>query len=388
MRQSSGGRVVEAYLLSIGVWTVLSLLTGWQYRIFDQSVNLRSTLAEMMLLAEGRGLAFALLAPPVFYTVRRYPFNSRHTLRYLSAYCLGVVPFMAFYACLRWVILPPWNQAQQSFLSRTECTPMDLIREGFADIITIYLATLLAAHAYGYFERIRNQELERSEYEQALAASELQALKMQIHPHFLFNTMHGISTLIDTDGQRAKVMIVKLSSLLRRALEHSGSDLIPLQEELKFVGEYLDIEKMRFGPRLSVALSIAPDTKQVLVPQMILQPLVENAVRYGISGSREKSWIDIVSRRSPKGLDLRISNSVAGNTARGTGLGLRNTVARLNYLYSDEAEFSFEISADRVATAALSLPLLGVSPSVEKHKLIMTENNEREVDHHARVNSR
>lgn len=96
--------------------------------------------------------------------------------------------------------------------------------------------------------------MERSDYQRVLAASELQALKMQFHPHFLFNKLHGISMLIDNDGKTAKEMIVKLSNLLRIALEHGGSDLRPLREERKFVGEYLDLEKMRFGATLTITL--------------------------------------------------------------------------------------------------------------------------------------
>jgi two-component system, LytTR family, sensor kinase len=387
MEQSKPRQIAKAYLLSIGIWSALSLLTGWQYLIFDQSANLHSTLTEMLLLAESRGLAFALLTPPVFYIVRQYSHGTRQRLRCSIISFVGVVPFMFLYACVRWVILPPWNPAEHRFVTRASSSPLALIYEGFADIITIYLATLLAAHGFDYFERVRKQELERSEYQQALAASELQALKMQIHPHFLFNTLHGISTLIDSDGKSAKLMIVKLSSLLRKALEQDGSDLIPLHEELQFVGEYLDLERMRFGARLTVSLSIDPITRPMLVPQLILQPLVENAIRYGVAQSREKSWIEIVSRRRHGDLELRISNSIGGKGPSGTGLGLRNTVARLKYLYSDEATFRFVADEDRIATATLVLPELGSHPQTRKNTLIPIRI-ESEAEDHAHIDSR
>ncbi|MGD0631893.1 MAG: histidine kinase, partial [Terracidiphilus sp.] len=192
-----------------------------------------------------------------------------------------------------------------------------------------------------------------------LAASELHSLKMQLHPHFLFNTLHGISTLIETDGKGAQAMIVKLSSLLRIALEHSGSDLIPLQDELKFIREYLDIEQMRFGSRLTVTWSIDQGTLKSLVPQLILQPLVENAIRHGVASSRENSWIEIASRSSDKGVELSIRNSIGAASPKGIGVGLRNTRARLKYLYSDEATFSFAMDDDQTAAATLVLPRLG-----------------------------
>jgi two-component system LytT family sensor kinase len=354
-------QIARAYLVSIGVWCGLSLFTGWQYRISNQELNIQSSLLDMLLLAESRGFAFALLTPPIFYFVRRYTAGTRHSFWLLSLYALGVGPFMVAYACIRWAVLPPWDAALQQYVSRTAHGPFELIHSGFADQITMYITIVVAAHAYEYLKRVRKQELERCEYQQALAASELQALKMQLHPHFLFNTLHGISTLIDNNQDSAKTMIIKLSSLLRTALQHSGSDLIPLQEELKFIGEYLDLEKMRFATRLTVAWYIAPDTDQVLVPQLILQPLVENAIRHGIAGSREAGFVEISSHRNDDLLELRVRNSARNHKPKESGVGLRNTEARLMHLYSGEATFSFTIAEDQTATATLLFPALGPS---------------------------
>jgi hypothetical protein len=352
-------KIARAYLIAIGIWSALSLLTGWNYLIFDQSANLRSSLSQMMLLAEARGLSYALLTPPIFYIVRRYSTGTRQPLRYLFAYILGAGPFMLVCACLRWLILPPYDPNNGGFMLRSETSPFLIVHQAFADLVTIYIATVLAAHTYNYVERVRKQELERSEFQEALAASELHALKMQLHPHFLFNTLHGISTLIETDGKGAQAMIVKLSSLLRIALEHSGSDLIPLHDELKFIREYLDIEQMRFGTRLTVTWSIDQGTLKSLVPQLVLQPLVENAIRHGVASSRESSWIEIASKSSASGVELSIRNSIGAARPKGIGVGLRNTRARLKYLYSDEATFSFAMNEDQTAAATLVLPMLG-----------------------------
>src|SRR6266568_2536833 len=260
MKVSSFRQIGRAYALSICIWGALSLLTRWEYRIFDQQLNIHSTFFDMVLLAESRGFAFALLTPPIFYVVRRNIGSARHLPRYLGFYCLALGPFMLLYACIRWAVLPPWNAVLQKYVPRTGHGPLELVHQGFADQITMYIAIVVAAHAYEYFERVRRQELEKSEFQRTLAASELQVLKMQLHPHFLFNTLNAISTLIDTDRASAKVMVVKLSRLLRNALERGSSDLIPLREELKFVSEYLDLEKMRFGARLRVDRSIDFDT--------------------------------------------------------------------------------------------------------------------------------
>jgi two-component system LytT family sensor kinase len=380
-------RIARAYLIAIAIWSALSLLTGWNYVIFDRSANLKSTLSQMMLLAEARGLAYALLTPPIFFIVHRYSTGTRERLRYLIAYILGAAPFMLACACLRWVILPPYDPSNERFLSRSESSPLLIVHQAFADLITIYIATVLAAHTYNYLERVRRQELERSEFQQALAASELHALKLQLHPHFLFNTLHGISTLIETDGALAQSMIVKLSSLLRMALEHSGSDLIPLHEELKFIGEYLDIEQMRFGSRLTVTWSIEQSTLQGLVPQLILQPLVENAVRHGVASRRENGWIEIASKTSERGMDLRISNSIGINRPEGIGVGLSNTRARLKHLYSGEATFSFVVGNDQTATAELVLPMLG-SPIQSRQDARLPGKSDNKFGDYARTDYR
>ena len=161
----------------------------------------------------------------------------------------------------------------------------------------------------------------------------------------------------------AKAMIIKLSSLLRTALERDSTDLIPLEDELKFVGEYLDLETMRFGSRLKIEWSASPETRQLLVPQMILQPLVENAIRYGVASSREGGWIEIAASAGNGILNIQVRNSVGGTTSIGTGVGLRNAEARLKYLYSGDASLHLTVAEDRTATVRLALPALNSQPA-------------------------
>lgn len=359
MARLDGRTIGRAYLLSIAVWTLFALLNAWEYHIFDQDLNIHTSFLERLVLSESRALAMALLTPPLFYFVRRQAGARRQSLSVLL-YAAGIAPFMLLDASLRWIILGSSVSLLARYTHRGVHSPLDLIRSGFADQITTYIAIIVAAHAYVYFDRARKQEMERYEFQQALAASELQALKMQLHPHFLFNTLNGISTLIDSDRSSAKQMILKLSSLLRTVLQHSGSDLITLQEELKFVGEYLDLEKMRLGARLTVTSSIARETSEALVPQLILQPLVENAIRHGIGSSRERGWIEISSRLDGDTIELRVRNSVGEARRNGTGVGLRNTEARLRHLYSGEGALSFELGDDGTATTTLSIPALGI----------------------------
>jgi hypothetical protein len=350
--------IARAYLMSISFWFGLSVLMGWQYRLLNQQSRWPS-FVDILTMAGARGFALALWTPPVIYLVRKYLSLSGIRVRYFLLWAVGAAPFVLLNTGILYILIAPYDDVQQRYIARSFLGWVEAIRSGFADNIFIYFAIVVAAHAYEYFRRARTEALEASEFQRALAVSELQALKMQLHPHFLFNTLHGISTLVDSDPVLARAMIVKLSSLLRTALQKSDTDLIPLRDELTFVEEYLDLEKMRLGARLKISLRIHPDTLALLVPQLVLQPLVENAIRYGIASSREQGWIEIASTRKNEIFELRVLNSVGNKCQAGNGVGLRNTQARLQYLYSTEASFSFAIDDDGNAVATLVLPALG-----------------------------
>jgi two-component system, LytTR family, sensor kinase len=354
----SGPRVrkgARAYLWSALVALAFSPLAATEdkLRLLERGLD---TAYWMLLLVNGVWLlAIALLTPPIFAIVHRYSVGKDTVFARIAGYVLGSIPFVLAAACIRWLLLPPWDSPNQRFGHRSL---NGLVHSTFVfgELTVEYFLIVVAAHAYWYFIRTRDQEVERAQLEQALAASELQALKSQLHPHFLFNTLNGISALIDVDPVRARALVVKVSSLLRTALEYGNADLITLDEELKFVEDYLDLEKMRLEDRLELRWEISAETRRMLVPQLILQPLVENAILHGIACCREGGWIEVASQKSKGALEIQIRNSVGGKRQEGLGLGLQNTKARLKYLYSDEAAFSFELGNDGVAIATLVLP--------------------------------
>jgi len=336
-----------------------------------QPTNPWAWLVDLVVEVALRGFAFALWTPPVFYIVGKHLSRSESRVRNALLWSLGAVPFVVLHTTIVWVLVPPYDADLQKFLPRSIHSWLDMIRGGFADMIFIYIAIIVAAHAYEYLKRLRRQERERYEYQQALAASELQALKMQLQPHFLFNTLHGIATLVDGEPQTARAMIVKLSSLLRKSLDRDSSDLVPLGDELSFAMEYLDLEKMRFGSRLRVEWHVAPETFWLLVPQMILQPLVENAIRHGVACAREGGWVVVKTTQEDRGIAIQVSNNVGSKRSDGTGVGLRNAEARLKYLYGGEAKLHFAMTEDDVATATLTLPALhtpdATSGRIQRH---------------------
>lgn len=351
--------IAGAYLWSISFWISLAVLMTWQEYVIERTAGLQIHFFQLLLAYSIReDFTLALLTPPIFYVVGRFAIGFDKPLRGALAYLCGFVPFVICYGCIRWILAEVSKVPISKIVPRADV--LGLVTVTLGDLTIAYIAIVIAAHAYEYFERVRAREFEQHELQQALAASELQALKSQLHPHFLFNTLHGISTLIDTDRALAKAMVVELANLLRMSLQHGSSDLVTLEEEIKFLDSYLGLEKMRLGTRLEIRRSIGPGTLSVLVPQLILQPLVENAILHGIACCREGGWLEIAARRADGSLQLEIRNSVGGKRHNGTGLGLKNTRARLTYLYSNEATFSFAVFDDHIATATLVLPAVGL----------------------------
>lgn len=348
-------RIARSYLWSILIWLSLAPLAAGEDRVSLLDKGLQMPYWILLLNSCAWMITAALLTPPIFAVVRRYPIVERHRAVQVTGYLLGTLPYLAVSAFIRWILLPPLNIATRQFSHRTLHSLLG-ITHVFSFQIWCYLAILVAAHAYYAFVRAKAQELERSELQRALAASELQTLKSQLQPHYLFNTLHGIATLIDMDRAKAKASVLKLSNLLRTSLEFGNADLIPLAEELKFVKSYLELEQMRLEERLQTLWDVDLETREILVPQLILQPLVENAILHGIACRREGGWIQIVSRKLGERLEVEIRNSVGGESREGLGLGHRNTAARIKHLYANEGTFEFKIGPDDVAIATLNVP--------------------------------
>lgn len=351
-------RLARAYAISIAVWVPIGLLTGWQVYGAYHGAHVVVSLQALLLLNAVRYFIVALMTPPLFYCVDRWPVTSTN-IRRAAVYLAGSVPFTLIFVLCRLILLPPLLEDASNWGKRSFSSFFRITNGNFADVLQLYLAIVVAAHAYTYFTRGKRQEIERLELLQSLAQSELQALRAQLHPHFLFNALQGISTLIDTNRTAAKDMLHALAGLLRTALKHGSTDLVSFREELEFVAAYLELEQMRFGKRLEVRWDIAPESNHTLIPQLLLQPLIENAIVHGIANSRSGGWIELQSRMRDGRLHVRITNSIASITVPGSGVGLSNTRGRLRYLFEEDGRFEFQRDESRAtATAAIDLPAL------------------------------
>jgi signal transduction histidine kinase len=209
-----------------------------------------------------------------------------------------------------------------------------------------YWAIVGLSHAVLYYRESREREIRAAQLETKLVAAQLQTLQQQLHPHFLFNTLHAISSLMHRDVNAADRVLVQLSDLLRITLEHLGQQEVPLGAELDALQKYVDIERTRFADRLVVRFDIQPDTLDTLVPSLLLQPLVENAIKYGVARKAGPGHIDVSSRRDGDKLRLEVRDDGIGLTedaltALHKGIGVSATRARLQHLFGADYRFEF-----------------------------------------------
>nr|WP_228531113.1 MULTISPECIES: histidine kinase [Myxococcaceae] len=223
-----------------------------------------------------------------------------------------------------------------------------------------YLGVLAVGSALDYHRRFREGELAQAQLATQLAQAQLDALKMQLHPHFLFNTLNAISVLVRKQDTGAAVrMLTGVSELLRMALHNTGRQHVPLKEELDFLERYLDLEQARFHDRLNVHRRIEAATLDAQVPNLLLQPLVENALKHGIARCSSACTLELSAARRGDWLQLEVRDDGPGLRAdwqEGSGIGLANVRARLRQLYGDAHRFTLENHPDGGVRAWLEIP--------------------------------
>lgn len=240
-----------------------------------------------------------------------------------------------------------------------------LIYRWMSSNIYIYIALVGFLHFFYFYRRHGERELKTSKLETQMIQLQLQSLKTQLHPHFLFNALNTISAYVKKNPDTAIKMTARLSELLRLTLDTRPHLEILLKEELKIVNNYLDIEKLRFADRMEVKLDIEADTEEALVPAMILQPLVENAVRHGLSRKIDKGTILISALRQNGKLELKVVDDGPGmkenQESLSNGIGLKNLRGRLNILYGDEALMVINSKENQGFEVKITLPYRTVS---------------------------
>jgi two-component system LytT family sensor kinase len=297
---------------------------------------------------------WALLTPLIILLARLFPVERGQYLRamaihFLSSVVVAVIQLGIYIFARQWLL----GDASKPF-SPLQSFQNIVVAELHASLL-IYWSVLGLCHAYDYYRRYREREqraaqleLQAAQLETQLARAQLDALRMQLNPHFLFNTLNTISVLMREDVTVANRMLLRLSDLLRLALKEGSASEVSLRQELEFLRSYLEIEQTRFQDRLKVRLEIKADALDAQVPNLILQPLVENAIRHSVAPRDKESRIEIRAARSNGHVRLEVIDDGPGldNVSKESashGIGLSNTRARLEKLYG--ASHSFQLSS-------------------------------------------
>ncbi len=301
----------------------------------------------------------ALLAPLVLAAARRWPLDRGRWRRHLGLHVLGMVLFCVIHVTLStivsWVVTPPPPSATFTFMLVKFAlfrSPLDAI---------IYMAVVGTAHAVRSAREAREREQAAARLEASLTAARLQALRDRLHPHFLFNTLNAVTTLaLRQDHEGVVRTVAAMSDLLRATLDEHRTQEISLEEELAFLDRYLEIQQLRFGERLTVAQSVPAELRPALVPAMLLQPLVENAMQHAVAAKPGPVEVDVRARREGDTLVLEVVDSGPGfptGAARPSrGMGLDNSRARLAALYGERTTLECTRDAAGGALVRVRLP--------------------------------
>ncbi len=299
----------------------------------------------------------AVASPFVMWLARSFRLDGLHARRNWTIHVFATV----LYGAVAHVF---WYGWMQSFgLAETESLAGYLrqMSWGVAEGAPFYWLIVLVQNSAYYQQRYQASLAAASELNAQLARAQLHSLKMQLHPHFLFNTLHAISELIHENASAAERMVLGLSQLLRMSLDTSTTIEVPLRQELRFTEIYLGIEKMRFDERLEIEVDIDDELQDAMVPNLILQPLLENSIKHGISKRTGQGQIRISAKKANGVLVIAIRDNGAGCDVQRTplreGIGLSTTRARLEKLYGSKQNFSFLRREGNGAEAVMSLPL-------------------------------
>jgi two-component system, LytTR family, sensor kinase len=364
----AGRKSAWAWLIIVGFWIFFGLLNGTQLYLGvwmeGFPVSFWRVFANDLI-----GWSFWIAATPiVLWLGHRLPIERGRLSRVLPVHIVAYLLISLCHSAFATFV----NRGIQPFgpprtpRSFWEMFAGRAVGQFHIDLL-IYAIILGLSYAVSYYLRYREREFRASQLETQLAQAQLQTLKMQLQPHFLFNTLNGIAGLVrDSKNKAAVDMLAGLSDLLRYTLESAGKQEVPLKEELEFLELYLDIQQMRFSDRMKVEMQIEPETLDALVPNLILQPLMENAIRHGISSRATSGVVGVTAQRDDDLLRIRIYDDGLGlksKTAnRIDGVGLSNTRARLSQLYGDGQKFTLREREAGGAEAELIIPFVRAEP--------------------------
>jgi two-component system LytT family sensor kinase len=343
------------WLLAFGLWTFIGLCFAGQLYLSRANIGVPVSWRFAIERSLADWYVFALLSIPALWLSHRFRLERNGWQKSVLIHIMGSAAFS-----LSWMVLRALVEQWESALTENPVTfsaafSHALVATFFFNLL-IYAVVVSISHTAEYYTKYQDRTLHAAELEKRLTEARLQALQMQLNPHFLFNTLHAISALMHKDVEAADRMIARLSDLLRYALESTEEQEVTLEQEVDFLDRYLEIERTRFGERLQVVKKLSPETLQAKIPNLILQPLIENAIRHGIEPHARKGVVEISAQRQGEQLVVQVRDNGNGLPPGHTfkeGVGLANSRARLQQLYPNEHRFEFNNDGGMVVTVAI-----------------------------------
>ena len=325
----------------------------------------------LLVLNLGYWYSWAVLVPAILWLTQRFPFDRRSWQLAIPVHIAGVLLATSLHVVLACV----QRMATYWAIGHSMDTWLEEMREmlflNFDWEMMTYWTIVGVGTALKYMREAAVKELSTAQLETRLLEARLHTLQRQMQPHFLFNTLNTISALMHRDVEAADAMIARLSDLLRMSLQRVGVQEVPLKEELDFLSKYLEIEQTRFRDRLTVVFDVQAETLHALVPNLLLQPLVENAIKHGIGPRPTPGQITVRARRNGALLELDVQdNGVGLSAARLTdfnrGVGLSNTRSRLDHLYGSLHRFEFRQPAEGGLLVCIAIPMAELASDREE----------------------
>lgn len=344
------------YGLIWGAWTIVALFFSTQVYMMYYAGKQPIPYIKAFVVQASACYLWALATPLVLWLARRYRIGRSNWPRLVALHLAASLGLISVLLTLHFVIYMFVIGRGLSFMKG-----LDYVYSNLDRWLLVYWFILLMSHAYNYYHSYRQGELKASQLKTQLVQSQLEALKMQVQPHFLFNTLHSISALLSQDTEAARKMITRLGDFLRLTLENSGAMEVTLRQEMEFLNGYLEIERIRFRDRLTTDISVDPEILDARVPNLILQPIVENAMRHAIANS-DAGRVEIVAATRNGSLKIQVKDNGPGLSTKrltssgGLGVGLANTKARLERLYGSEHKLELENGAAGGLIVTLEIP--------------------------------
>lgn len=346
--------------LSLGFAAFLGLLNSIPFLIENRSSQIADLWLSILMLIL-LGIGFWIVGIHIIWFLEdKFSFSKNRIFKSIIAHLLALLSFSFIYSLwttsLMFLVYPTMTE-RYTFL------PFSLFRALYdlPFIISAYSAILGVGIGLNYYRKFQERALRSSQLEAKLAQAQLQTLKAQLQPHFVFNTLNGIVGLIRNNKNEAAIEIItELSQLLRYVTENAGKETVELRDELEFNKLYLALHQKRFSNRLQIEMNIKDETLPILIPNLILQPLIENAIIHGIDKSLSAKLISIETKIQNQRLLITIKNDgteLAQNWTSKMGVGLANTFARLEKTYPGDFTLNIENSGKNQVAAKLDLPL-------------------------------